>query len=97
MDDMKELTTREWEYMLKNALLEQEQRINESTQTMLKDFAENYATKEQLGSVDQKHERKEAVQDKAIKSLEDWNAWAVRIVLGAILVALVGGAFALKG
>lgn len=40
-------------------------------------------------AMEEKCAEKDKQQDEAIKKLEDWNTWAVRIVLGAIILAVV--------
>jgi hypothetical protein len=35
-------------------------------------------------------ELQRVVADKAIQGLEDWNRWAVRIIVGAVLLGVIG-------
>lgn len=94
MDDMKDLpapTTNEIKLIIDNSLLEQERRITDNFRTTIDGLSDKFATREALTNVDKKHESKSAVQDKAIKSLEEWNKWAARLILGVVLTAVVAG------
>lgn len=55
-----------------------------------------FVTHEKLRDVQKAADEKHKQQDKAIASLEDWNKWAVRIVLGLVISAVVGLAFSSK-
>ena len=39
----------------------------------------------------------EAGLKESIKRLEDWQAWAVRLVLGAVILAVLGGVVITRG
>ena len=65
--------------------------VNETVkriETKLDNMALNYVTSAQMVAAQEQANQKHAEQDKAIKSLEDWNSWAVKIVLGAVLTAI---------
>ena len=62
---------------------------------LVKEQSKNYATKEELRTAIKIAEEKHKDQDKAIKDLEDWNLWAQRLVIGAVILAVVG--LVLKG
>lgn len=49
---------------------------------------QGFVTTDVLSSAIQASELKHAEQDKAIKGLEDWNTWAIRILAGSILTFL---------
>lgn len=51
---------------------------------------QGFVTHEKLSDSNRAFEAKNAEQDKAIKKLEDWNTWAVRIVLGMVITAVLG-------
>ena len=50
----------------------------------------NFVTNEKLSDAQKRADEKHKQQDLAIKKLEDWNTWAVRIVGGAIILAVLG-------
>lgn len=51
---------------------------------------EGFASKERVDAVERANNAKNKEQDEAIKKLEDWNTWAVRIVLAAVILAGMG-------
>lgn len=49
-----------------------------------------FVTQDKLADAQLRADEKHKEQDLAIKKLEDWNLWATRIVLGAVLLAGMG-------
>jgi len=45
---------------------------------------------ERLAAHESADNMKHVEQDRAIKKLEDWNRWAMKIVLGAVIAAVLG-------
>ena len=54
------------------------------------DAIKNFVTEKTLHDAQKLADQKHAEQDAAIKRLEEWNVWAVRIVLGLVITAIVG-------
>ena len=70
--------------------------INDTLSRMEQKFdsaISGFVTFDKLADAQRAADAKHAEQDAAIKKLEDWNTWAVRIVLGAILTSGVGVLF----
>jgi hypothetical protein len=57
---------------------------------------ENFVTTERVTSLEESIKIKNTEQDAAIKKLEDWNVWALRIVVGAVILAVLGLIFVNK-
>lgn len=55
-----------------------------------------FVTHDKLMDMQKSADAKHSEQDKAINSLEEWNKWAIRIILGAFLSGLAGAFFIFK-
>jgi len=55
-----------------------------------------FVTHEKLNDVEKAFNTKHGVHAEKIAGIEDWNKWAVRIVLGLVIAAVVGLAFSSK-
>jgi hypothetical protein len=65
---------------------------NARLETMQKGFVGREEFKEFQGFVRDLATQKDLDQTKQdVKALEDWNTWAVRIVVGAVILAVIGG------
>ena len=53
-----------------------------------------FVTHEKISDIEKAHTEKHNTQDRAIAKLEEWNVWATRIVLGAVILAILGIVFA---
>lgn len=58
-------------------------------ETKLDNMAMNYVTSAQMVAAQEQANQKHREQDDRIHSLENWNSWAVKIVLGAVLTAIL--------
>lgn len=78
----------------KIAVLRNEVRhVNETlnrVELKLDNMAVNFVTSSQLAAAQTLADLKHEQYDKKIASLEGWNAWATRIVLGLVLTSVVG-------
>lgn len=73
--------------------------VNETVkriETKLDNMALNFVTESQRTADKEQANQKNSEQDKAIKALEDWNLWAQRLVIGAVIAAALA-ALVLKG
>lgn len=59
-------------------------------ETKFDNVINSFVTTDKLTDLTTSITTKNTQQDKAITLLENWNMWAVRIVLGAVLIAGVG-------
>lgn len=86
MDDKENVHTKI--AVLKNDM----QHINQTLDRMEGKFDNaitGFVTMDKLADATAASYAKHAEQDRAIKKLEDWNAWAVRIVLGVVILAVL--------
>lgn len=66
--------------------------VNETVkriETKLDNMALNFVTESQRTADKEQADQKHREQDDRIHSLENWNSWAVKIVLGAVLTAIL--------
>lgn len=72
----------------------QAERFN-SLEAKLDNITTGFVTTAQLLAAQTRADDKHREQDRAIRALESWNTWAARIVIGAVLTAVM--ALLLKG
>lgn len=59
----------------------------EELKVQLNNLEKHYVTKQQLEDATKNGDMKHKEQDGRLNKLENWNEWAVKIVLGAIITA----------
>lgn len=57
---------------------------------LIEDQNKSYATKTELLDFERRNDDRIVNVKAEIKSLQEWNIWAQRIVLGAVLIAVMG-------
>jgi hypothetical protein len=64
---------------------------------MISDLAHNFASKSDLQSAQREGDAVHEVLDKRLGKVEGWLTWAARIILGAVLAAVLGLVIVTKG